>query len=403
MRRAFIIAAILIVLVGLGVVLYFTFFQSPGSVTVAPGPTNTSLPVAGNQTFPAGQGGAAQSATSSTAFPGAATSVTARLTKIAQGPVVPGEAVVDLAAPSASTTPDTLVSFIERQSGNIFTYSKQTKALTRTSNRTVPGIESAAWFPSGSMAFVQYLSGADFESVNTYGLSASGDSGFFLPQDLAGIAVSSTSILTLASGVNGSTASLSRIDGTHAAPIFSTPLTSLRVYYAGKSQYLAVTKASNSLPGAAFLVDAGGRFTRIAGPLPGLSALPSPSGKWALVSYTSGAVQLQLVNVATGETLPLPVGTIADKCVWAYDDSTVYCGIPTSAGGVLPDVWYQGALSFNDRLWKINVTGRYAQLVSDVSKEAGTPIDMTALSINKNGTLLVFVNKSDGSLWSYAL
>lgn len=405
MRRAFIIAAIVIVVFGLGIVGYFIFFPSSPSVVVTQTPSGTSLPVAGSQPAPqTGTGtGPAPGAVSSGTVP-AAVAVTARLAKISSGPVVFGEAVVDQPAVNASSTPDVLVNFIDRQSGNIFGYSMQTHTLTRTSNRTVPGIQSAAWVPNGTLAFVRYLTGSDFSLINTYALFGSGSGGFFLPQGLADVAVASTSVLTLASGVNGSTVSLSHIDGSHTVALFSTPLSSIRIAYAGKTAYLVTTKAASDIPGDAFLADSTGHFTRIAGPLDGLAALPSPLGKWVFVTYIQNGMQSELVNPATGEVLPLPLSTIADKCVWAADDSAVYCGIPNPIpSGTYPDDWYQGVAQFSDQIWKIDVNGRFAQLVDDVSADAKTPIDVTAPALDKNGSLLVFVNKNDGSLWAYSL
>ena len=223
---------------------------------------------------------------------------------------------------------------------------------------------------------------------------------------MADLAVSSTSVLALASGVNGSSASLMRTDGTHSSEIFTTPLSSLRVSFAGKNRYLAFTKPSATLPGDAFIVDSAGRFSRIAGPLNGLVALASPSGKWVLVSYTlPEGMQMELVDAATGAVVPLPVATIADKCVWAADNSAVYCGIPMDPpkNYAYPDDWYQGAVHFSDRIWKIDVTGRYAQLVLDFSKETNSSLDAEALAIDPSGTVLAFINKNDGSVWSYKL
>jgi len=373
--------------------------MGPPGVAVAP-TGSAGLPVAGQ-----GTPGTTQPATPSEPA-GTPVVVSARLVQISKGPVVPGEVVVDKKAVNASSSPEVAVNFIERESGNVFSYLTSTKALTRTSNKTIPGIQSASWLPNGSLAFVRYLSGADFSTINTYALSPTGSGGFFLPQNITDITVASTSILTLASGVNGSVASLSHTDGTHTASVFTSPLSALHVSFAGKGSYLAYTKASGDLTGDAFIVDSAGHFSRIAGPQSGLVARASPSGKWVLVSYTSSAgMQMELINVTTGETVPLPVATIAEKCVWANDDSVVYCGIPVSppAGVTYPDDWYQGAVPFNDRIWKIQVAGRYAQLVLDFSKETNESLDATALAVDVSGTTLVFVNKNDGSLWSYSL
>ena len=133
---------------------------------------------------------------------------------------------------------------------------------------------------------------------------------------------------------------------------------------------------------------------------------------WPMGSYVlNGAMQLKLVNTATNEIVPLPVTTIADKCVWTTDDSAIYCGIPVSppSDSLYPDDWYQGTVQFSDRIWKIDVAGRFAQLVLDFSKETSSAtqtinsFDATALAIDPLTTELVFINKNDGSLWSYQL
>ncbi|PIS43209.1 hypothetical protein COS69_00575 [Candidatus Kaiserbacteria bacterium CG06_land_8_20_14_3_00_49_31] len=402
MRRALIIIAIILVLLGIGVATYFLFFARTAGIVVAP-TGSVSLPVAGQQEVP--DIGIVN--TSSTTPVIAPVPVSARLVKISAGPVVLGEVLVDIPAKNASSSPDVAINYIERESGNVFSYLTNTKTITRTSNKTIPGIQSASWLPNASLAFVRYLSGTDFSTINTYALPANGVGGFFLPQNLADIAVSSTSVLTLTSGVNGSVASLERTDGTHAISIFSTPLSALRVSFAGKNQYLAYTKPSATLPGYAFLVSGTGRFSPVVGPQNGLVALASPSGKWVLVSYTLvNAMQMTLINTVTGETFPLPVATIADKCAWMADDSVIYCGIPMNppADIAYPDDWYQGAVHFSDRIWKIQVSGRYAQLVLDFPKETNDDsLDAEAMAINSFGTVLSFVNKNDGSLWGYSL
>jgi len=398
MRRILIIAAVVIVLMGIGIFVYFSFFANTTSVAVVPAAGNVELPVAGQGTS------ATTSSSGSLATANAPITITARLVKISDGPVVPGEVVTNV--PIASSSPKILVHYLERQSGNIFSYDVHSGTITRTSNKTIPGIQSAVWLPDASLAFVRYLSGNDFSTINTYALPGNGSGGFFLPQNLADIAVSSTNILTLASGVNGSVASVERPDGTHVSDVFTTPLSALHVSFAGKNQYLAYTKPSAALSGDVFLINSAGHFSRIAGPLDGLAAIASPSGKLVLVSFVSGgAMHLEIVNSATGDNIALPVATIADKCVWTADDSTVYCGVPIDPSGnyAYPDDWYQGAVSFSDRIWKIDVAGRFAQLVLDFPKETKGTLDAKSLAIDPLNTELVFMNKLDGSLWAYQL
>ena len=397
MRRAFIITAIVIVLAGVGAAGYFYFFNQ-ADIAVAPD-GSSNLPVAGEGSPLPGE---------TTSVPGLSPSspvpVSARLVKISAGPVVPGAVAVNKPG-NASTSPEVAVSFIEQASGNIFTYLTQARTLTRTSNRTIPGIQSASWLPNASVAFVRYLSGDAFSTVNTYALSSNGSGGFFLSQNLADIAVSSTSVLTLASGVNGSAVSLGRTDDTRSSELFTTPLSQILVSFAGKNQYLVHTKPSATLPGDAFLVDSAGRFSRVAGPKSGLVALASPSGKWVLISYAlDGGMQMELVNTATGAALQLPVSTIADKCAWTNSDSSIYCGVPGGPpAAAYPDDWYQGALHFSDRIWRIDVASRYAQLILDFNRETDAVLDAEALALDPLGTTLVFINRNDGSFWGYSL
>lgn len=406
MNRTTLISLVIVAVLALGGAVYFLFFTGSPSMIVAPG-GSASLPVAGKT--PAGSNTGTGSGTGpggTSSVPNAPVTVTPRLVEISSGPVVPGEVVVDIKAVNASSSPTTAVNYIDRSSGNVFSYSTNTKTLTRINNKTVPGIQSASWLPDASLAYVRYLSGTDFSTVNTYALFATSSEGFFLSQNLSDLSVSSSGILTLASGVNGSIASLSRTDGTKPTALFTTPLTAIHASFAGKGQYLAYTKSSSTLSGYAYLVSSLGRMSRIAGPRNGLVALASPSGKWVLVSYTErNSMQMELIDTTTSATIPLPVATIADKCVWTNDDSSIYCGVPISPSSsyTYPDDWYQGVVQFSDRIWKIDVAGRYAQLVLDFKDANSGTLDAYALALNPSRTTLVFINKNDSSLWSYAL
>ncbi len=404
MQRPLIIAAITLVILGLGAGAFFLF---SGSSTVTVAPTGATFPVAGQGSGGFG-GGGSQAGTSPGTGGGTNTPVTvsARLVQISTGPIVPGEVVIDGKAQNASSSPQVTVQYIARESGNVFSYLSGSGTLTRINNKTIPGIQSASWFPNGSFALVRYLSGSTLSTINTYALASTSATGFFLPQNLSDVTASAAGILNVASGVTGSIVSLSRADGSHNTTLFTTALTAIRVSFAGKNQYLVFSKPSVALSGDAFLTDANGRLSRIAGPLNGLVALASPTGKWVLVSYTSDiGMQMELVNTATDTMTPLPIATIADKCVWTADESALYCGVPVNpdASAAYPDDWYQGATHFSDRIWKINVASRFAQMVLDFSQTGEGGLDATALAIDPAGTLLTFVNKNDGSLWGYSL
>ncbi len=119
--------------------------------------------------------------------------------------------------------------------------------------------------------------------------------------------------------------------------------------------------------------------------------------------WTAGKVVTNVLDMSVHAATVLPLATLAQKCAWTPDSRAVYCAVPSSLSGTLPDDWYQGAVSFSDRIWKIDLTTRVATLVVDPAQVANTKIDAVALTLDSQADVLVFMNKIDGSLWSYDL
>lgn len=403
MRRILIIAASIIVIVGLALGIYFLFFApKAGTLAVATDPFGNTG---------SGDAGAGNSLTEGA---GAGTVVAPNFVKITDGPVSEGFAAVaiNIATPglattssSTPTTPDTDIRFIDRSSGNIYSYVVHARTLTRRSNKTLPGIQEASWAPSGSMAYVRFLTtnATNGEHIATYALPLDGNNGYFLEQDLSEARISSTTgLFTLLTSTSGSVGTIAKADGSSPRTLFTSLLSSLIVYPAGNT-YFAHTKAASETDGYGFQI-VGNSFSRILGPLRGLTLLPSPSGKSLLYSYVSGgAVHLAVINIASHTATALPLATLTEKCAWA-DENTVYCGVPTSLNtGNLPDDWYQGATSFADRIWRIDMTARVATLVVDPTQVAKASIDAVSLTIDAKKDVLVFMDKKTGSLWAYDL
>lgn len=403
MRRILIIAAAVIVVIGLGLAAYFLFFApKSGELTVSNDPFGSV-------------GGDAVAPDDLTQGQGAGTVVGPNFVKITDGPVAEGVAVVDVMLPgvasgtstTSSSTPmvaDTDIRFIDRASGNIYSYVVHARTLTRRSNKTLPGIQEASWVPDGSLAYVRFITSdsSTGEHIATYALPENGEGGYFIEQDLDEARVSSsTGLFTLLTSTTGSVGTIAKTDGSNPRTLFTSLISSLVVYPAGNT-YFAHTKASVQTDGYGFQIISGA-FSRFLGPLRGLTLLPSPSGKSILYSYVSGGVtHLAVIDLANRNATALPLATLTEKCVWA-DEVTVYCGVPTSMSGSIPDDWYQGAVSFSDRLWRIDMTARVATLVVDPTQVAKTPIDAIALTVDPKQDALVFTDKKTGSLWVYDL
>jgi hypothetical protein len=412
MRRALTIAAIVIVLLGLAIGGYFWWEgRQAASLTVGTGTVNN--PFGDTGTGAAGGGADTGSSTTQNAI-GSPVQTGSHLTEVAAGPAAAGLSMARVVIPAASSTGTTSVSttdtelrYVERKSGNIYAYRVHSGALTRLSNRTIPGAAEASWLADGSVAFLRFVTidAGGNQTVNTYALPASGTGGYALAQNLAqATAVGSSSVLTLVSGANGTTATLASASGSSQKTAFTTPLSQIKSFYT-KAGIVSETLPSALMPGYAFTLDKNGNFVRVAGPLNGLSILPNHAGTAALVSYLDGStLKLAELTFATQALTPLPVSTLAEKCVWTADDSSAYCGVPVALpSGTLPDDWYQGAVSFQDRIWQIDFDGRVAELVANLPALAKEPIDATSLTIDPSGDALGFVNRQDGSVWVYDL
>lgn len=405
MRRFFLILGVLLALIALGVSIYLLFFR-----TQTPVPVDTA-------TNPFGDAGAGIATPRDVNIPevgvpiqGAGEEVAPQLFKITDGPVAHGAVAfhVETADLGSSTeaTPvidDTEVRYVDRASGNLYRYRVDARTLERITNLTLPGIQEAVWASDGSRAFLRYLSGTGAGRIETYSLPADGSAGYVLQPGLSDVVVVGTSsILSVLPSSNGSVGTRASLMGTGPSTVFTSPLSALRVFSSGTG-YAAVTKPSALIPGYAFSISrASGEFTRLAGPLMGLSLAPSPSGALHLISYRlNGALRLALLEVSSGQITPLPVATLADKCTWSADSATAYCAVPRSVSGTFPDIWYQGVVQTSDRIWKIDLETRVATLEIDPSVLADADIDAVALTLDAENDVLVFTNRDDGSLWLY--
>src|SRR3989344_4566112 len=140
-----------------------------------------------------------------------------------------------------------------------------------------------------------------------------------------------------------------------------------------------------------------GAFSKILGPLPGLyTAINSPNLIFSETDLSNKNINSFLANSSVGNTGPLPVKTLAEKCAWSKKvKDIVFCAAPLiMPGATYPDDWYMGKISFGDAVVKINIASR--AIISFLLPEA---IDATKLFLSDDETNLFFINKGDESLW----
>lgn len=309
------------------------------------------------------------------------------------------------------------VLFVERETGNIHSFSFETREKARLTNATLPRLQEALFSASGSRVALRYL-GEDLATIETFiatvPLSPSLDSGelegVYLPRNITSMDSGPTGdeflyVVPRSSGVAGFITTLSA-----AAPdtqVWSSPLSEWRSQWLTPTTMTLETLPSGETPGYSYLLNTNSNIReRMLGDIRGLTTNVAPDLSRALYSQSrEGWLTLSVVDLKTGEPSELPLYTLPEKCVWEHTTkTTVICAVPGEvAAGVYPDMWYQGKVFLSDSLWRIDTETSEITLLAYLPEEAAGSVDVTGLRISNDDRLLMFTNKRDGSLWGLLL
>ena len=308
-----------------------------------------------------------------------------------------------------------IVRYIERETGHVFDVATSSPEVARVTNTTILRVRDALWSADGLHVALQYLN-EDLETVETFlatvtigNASSEGElQGVFLPENIVSLAVNNVGtefvyVEKLNEGARGVRVNTS---GKHVAQIFSSPFFEWRVSYRQNGDISLLSKPSANVSGFFYAVTAGGVFDRLLGDTAGLTALESPSKSYIAFSRSEGGkVAFSAIDETTGTISELSLSTFPEKCVWSANDSDIlFCFVPNNfPSAVYPDSWYQGLVSFNDTLWKIDLKTETYEKLLDLEAITHESLDGIKPSISQNDSILIFTNKKDSSLWSIAL
>lgn len=321
----------------------------------------------------------------------------------------------------------TSVQFVERSSGNIFETAMEDMRKDRISNALVPEVQEAFWGNAGKSIVYRYIKSGE-SSVTTVIIGIPNPNkpkvaaqnatttnqlvASFLPENILSVLVSPDTknifylTKTPAFATRVALGNVFNFQKNTSTRVFQTPFSEwLPVSFDGKNVLLQ-TKASQNVPGFLYSMNTSTKeLQKIIGGINGLTTLPSPDSQKILYSGSSrGGIDLHLYNRKENSTLTIPLATLPEKCVWGIDDTVLYCAAPDYLPSAeYPDNWYQGSVSFNDMVWKIDSkTGNMTTLFSPASFSA-PKMDITNLTLSPNKDFLFFINKTDSTLWGYNL
>ncbi len=294
---------------------------------------------------------------------------------------------------------EVVIRYINRETGHIFETTRDSLRQTRVSNTTIPRIQHSTWKPDGSEVILHYLDGNEVLK-SFYGAITDGTlEGVFLSNNILETSVHTDSDLVYVRG-NGSGGDviLSNFDGTDTSLLFSSMLSDWRVSWGGDKVFLT-TSAANNVPGVLYEVRSGRLEKIIEGD--GLITEVSPNGEHVLFSTSDErGTSLFVYDIDEESVVELPFRTLAEKCAWS-NSREVYCASPfdVNRSFLYPDDWYKGIAHFSDDIWKYDVDSGIEQLVYDMNAD-NLNLDITNLSFDEEGSVLLFKDNITLSLWS---
>jgi hypothetical protein len=329
----------------------------------------------------------------------------AKLFKLSSAPVA-GFVVLNS---GASTT----ARYVDRATGHISETNLSTLNNRRITNQTLPKIYEAHFRGDGNAVLLRSLEN-NTDEINNLALTltppraTSSDalytiSATNLRGDIDSVAVGSGNILYYVLRDTSAIVS-STFTGSDTRNIFNSAFNNWRLSRLG-SNLLVYAKASAAAPGYAYSLSTSGGLARLLGPLNGLVVVGNPAGNRLLYSYSEDVTKLfvrNLQNNASSEILP---ATLAEKCVWSARESAVFfCGTPQAGvGNGEPDNWYLGRTHFSDYIWTFDSNAETARLIVEPESEFGVALDVSEPKLSPDESYLVFINKTDLTLWAVKL
>ena len=295
--------------------------------------------------------------------------------------------------------------YVERGTGHIFEVDLASSATTRLTGTTIPRATRAVFSSSGTRV-VLFTEGTDGDERIFTGAIERADNGegvlatSELDPAARNIAFSGTgeSIYYTATGSAGYEQNL-KVSTSTRATVFTSPLRDIVVIWGSSTSaslpLVAYTTPTARQRGYAY---EGAGFSRLFGGVPGLMVIPAQN--YRIISYAQNGSLVSRTDTLGGTTLAVPA--FPEKCASdASHPTTLWCAAPLALlPGDYPDAWYQGAISFDDSIWQVDVTTGSATLISVPGDDVGETIDATGMQASSDGDTLLFINKKDGALWA---
>ena len=194
------------------------------------------------------------------------------------------------------------------------------------------------------------------------------------------------------------------INTNDTTKLFEVPFTQIvTLWYPDNDSNYIYNKASSLFDGYLYKIVENNKLEKVAN---GRGLTAKISKKYVLVGTTLEN-ERNTILIESEKKQPVAISTSGypEKCVFAQtNDAVLWCTDSVfTPSGQHPDDWYQGSFSFDDNLWKVDLSSGVGTLVDTFDDEGNLVIDTINTTISDDDSFLFFINKIDGTLWVYNL
>ena len=312
---------------------------------------------------------------------------------------------------SKSIASTTLTFFTDKDLGNLYFWSSDTNQTTRLSNETILNTRDITVLIENNTAYVyiKYLNNSgnyQYKSFNIPTSSLVGDildlnlQATNLPLNIGGIIDNNENLLLVSNNGSKLLVEVAEADLNNKVTALNLSTKSWIFNLTKNNSVVLNTKPSYVKDGFAFILkNKTNALDYLVVNQKGLTTLISPNEKNVLYSASSGKkINTYIYDLENNQTIKLPFDTLAEKCAWAMDSASIYCGLPINYPlASFPDDWYKGLVNFNDNIIGLNITN--PQKFYTIFNLQNNKIDIEKIELSQDERKIFYQDKNTNNLW----
>jgi hypothetical protein len=310
-------------------------------------------------------------------------------------------------AVSGATFINEKIRYIEKSTGHLYEMGPDGEEKNRLSNTTIPSIFEVIWSKNASSSILRILDESGNKAKN-FAASFDGSStqGIFITQEITSITSSpeQNKIFYIFPSGSKSIGIQADFENKNQKEIINTPFGEFLADWPEKNTLALLTKPSGLAEGFLYKFDLKkNAFRKLLGGMKGLTAKLSPDAEKVVYSESApNGLATSIWDISESRKINLNIKTLAEKCIFSnISENIIYCAVPVFLPSkiTLPDDWYQGNISFSDRIWQIDIKTGESKILMDNTNN----LDIIDIILSPKENYILFTNKKDATLWRLRL